>query len=258
LNCATHPGEPIVATCDRCGGFVCRHELRELQGEPFCIECAARGDVDWLDAFRLELWGQRDEFAKLYGYLGTTANLLMAANAVAVGRTFSGPGIVLAMLLLANAGVDLCYFFGAAFARFAVVFFPVLHVGVSMALVPGRTADHVGVAFWPFAFALAAFTSTRNKLFFKIDPGEKALRRLWDQTRNNQPAQSAFTFGILGLLIPLFAPVALVCGLIGLHKVNPKAHPPIGKRGYAIAGLVLGCLSMVGWAVLIILIKFGR
>jgi len=39
----------------------------------------------------------------------------------------------------------------------------------------------------------------------------------------------------------------LACSIYGLTRVNPTAHPPIGRKGQAVAGIILGALGVVEW-----------
>jgi hypothetical protein len=98
---------------------------------------------------------------------------------------------------------------------------------------------------------IAAYFDTRNKLFFKIDVPEAKLLKLWDRMRNNVIASTGLALGVLGLLVPGAGIFGLVCSLIGLSRVNPKAEPPIGKRGHAIAGIVLSVIGTLLWGGLI-------
>ncbi|WP_257459184.1 hypothetical protein [Archangium lipolyticum] len=45
----------------------------------------------------------------------------------------------------------------------------------------------------------------------------------------------------------------LVCSIIGLRRVNPNAHPPIGRKGQAIAGIVLGTVGCLIWGGVLVL-----
>jgi hypothetical protein len=56
---------------------------------------------------------------------------------------------------------------------------------------------------------------------------------------------------IVGLLIPGVSLIGLACCLMGLSRVDPKATPPIGRRGMAIAGTILSVIGIAGWTTLI-------
>lgn len=73
------------------------------------------------------------------------------------------------------------------------------------------------------------------------------LEREWRRQYDNPLARSALSLGIGSFFVPFFAPIALVTSVIALLRVNPKAQPPIGGRGRAIAGLVLGLLGGLFW-----------
>ncbi len=46
--------------------------------------------------------------------------------------------------------------------------------------------------------------------------------------------------------------------MIGLARVNPDARPPIGRKGMAIAGLVLSGVGIALWATLFISMALHR
>jgi len=95
------------------------------------------------------------------------------------------------------------------------------------------------------------YASTRVRLFFKLEVDRERLEGLWDARENNPLARDALVCGVAGLVLPVAAPVAMVLGLLGLHRVNPEAKPPIGKGNQALAGVVLGGTGLMFWAVVL-------
>ncbi|HZH17293.1 MAG TPA: DUF4190 domain-containing protein [Archangium sp.] len=87
---------------------------------------------------------------------------------------------------------------------------------------------------------------------FKLEVDRERLERLWDARENNPLARDALGCGVAGLVLPVAAPVAMVLGLLGLHRVKPEAKPPIGKRNQALAGVVLGGTGLMFWAVVLL------
>ncbi|MBZ4417650.1 DUF4190 domain-containing protein [Myxococcus sp. RHSTA-1-4] len=237
-RCATHPDELAGATCQRCGVFVCGACTTWVMGALYCPACAARPEVNYLEAFRLTLWGKRDSGA----WLVAGCTLLVALAAVVElleGRVLSS------LELLATTAVGVCFFLGARWARIALLLVPVYW---ALQGVIGRGV-HLAIGFGLlFLGALQLFLDTRNRLFFRVDVSERALRHLWDLRVNNPLARQAVSFGVSAFFVPLFAPIAIVCGFIALRRVDLKARPPIGRRGQAIAGIVLGLGALVLWA----------
>jgi Na+/proline symporter len=60
-------------------------------------------------------------------------------------------------------------------------------------------------------------------------------------------ARAGLALGVLGLANPLVGLIALTCSLIGLQRVDPHARPPIERKRQAIAGIVLGVVSVLIW-----------
>jgi hypothetical protein len=59
--------------------------------------------------------------------------------------------------------------------------------------------------------------------------------------QENSLAVMALVLGILGWLLPLLGPVALILGTKALNDAGNPAHPSYGERkGLALAGLILG------------------
>lgn len=239
-RCHAHPDHLALGTCTRCGVFFCDQDRRMVDGKPYCGTCAARPDVDYLESFRLKYWGQRDGWAWLVG-LGSVANLLTGVFLLLSGA----PDVLLNALFSLGAGVvGACFWLGLSWARLAFVFVPIGSMIVSMMTV-GPEAVVIGVL--PMIMALAIYNDTHNKLFFKVEVSREKLRKAWHLYMNNRMARVGLMLGVLGLLLPGVGLIALVCSLIGLRRVDPDAHPPIGRKGQAIAGIVLGAVECLFW-----------
>lgn len=256
MNCTEHPQESISGTCDRCGNFVCRLDS-EVQpgGRTICFGCRdGHGAVDWLRDFKMELWGKRDGYAWLFGGIGVVYSCIVIA--ILIRMVIASPGTLAALvpvfLFAGLAGVQVAYFFGKAWAREAIIVIPLLACFVNIAVVASSGgAGSGGAPLFGIILPLVAYFDTRNKLFFKLDVPEEKLLKLWDVTRNNQLARTGFAASIIGLIVPGISLIALVCSLVGYSRVNPDSVPPIGKKGYAIAGLVISTIGILLWGTML-------
>ena len=248
-RCAIHPELIAAGTCSRCGGFACADCLTAvsgLEGRMFCAACAARPEVNYLEAFRLEYWGRRDVWAWTVG-LVTVGVCALVALLLLGGPRSPREGLA-ALLLLASVPVGVAFFLGRPWARTALMLTP-----WGLALIAGALAPEVRIVplligTSPFALiAIRIHRDVRNQLFFRrpVTPGQ--LKALWNVRRNNPFARQALSFGLSGVLVPVFAPLAVLFGAVALRRVDPQAHPPIGRGGQALAGLVLGVASLLLW-----------
>lgn len=239
-RCHAHPDLPALGTCTRCGVFFCEQDRRLVDGKPYCDTCAARPDVDYLEAFRLQYWGKRDGWAWMLG-IGAVFNVLTGLFLL-----FSGsPEVLLTGLVALGAGVvGACFWLGMPWARVAFIFVPIASMLASIVTV-GPAGVAVGVM--PMLIAIAIYNDTRNKLFFKVDVPRDRLQKAWHLYMNNGMARAGLMLGVLGLIAPGVGLIAMICSFIGLRRVNPNSHPPIGRKGQAIAGLVLGAVSSLFW-----------
>ena len=237
-RCFRHPEHLATGTCTRCGTFICQVEQRVVDGAPYCETCATHPEVDWLDAFRLKYWGKRDAWAWLIG-LGSLSNLVLAGNALLNERAFLAGGV-----LLAGAAINAGFWLGKRWARLALLGLQALNIVLNLftAQLPTALAALIGLL-----ITVAILLDTRNKLFFKIEVSREQLKKAWNLYSNNQVARTGFLCSILGVLMPPLAPVGLLCSIIGLRRVDPTARPPIGRKGHAIAGIVVGGLATLGW-----------
>ena len=143
--------------------------------------------------------------------------------------------------------VQLAWFFKQRWSRVGLVLlFFVLFVFLAatggVPAIPGLIIPGVLLA--------TAFTNVRSKLFFEFDVPREVLRKDWALYHDNRLARSAQSMAIGSLIMPLFAPFAIVTGLVALSRVNPHAVPPVGNRKAALVGVVLGSVTLVGWLAL--------
>jgi hypothetical protein len=236
-RCAAHPEEAATGTCARCGTFFCGRCVQTVLGRPYCGPCAGRPEVNYLEHFRRRLWGRRDG----WGWLAGMAGILFAA--LAVFLLLQGQ---LAQGALSAVGMAVCgaFFLGLPGAREAFIATPlVLALGSAAA---GQRETAVGLGLLSLA-ALSLLFDTRNQLFFRRPVPEERLLRLWHVRENNPLARQALSVALGGLLLPLLAPLALLLGAWALRRVDPTAVPPIGRRGQALASMVLGGASLALW-----------
>ncbi|MBK7863887.1 MAG: DUF4190 domain-containing protein [Archangiaceae bacterium] len=245
--CPAHAGEVSLGACARCGTFVCGLDSREVERARYCLTCAARPDVDWLEAFRSKHWGVRDGWAWLFGIAAVPQ-----AGLGAVMMRYPDSRVLGALVLAAAAGGAL-WCFKVRQARWLLVAVSVGQTGfLAMTVHPVWL---LGGAV-PLAILLSVVLATRTRLFFELPVTRDQLNVLWDLYANNQVARYALTLGVAGLLVWPLAPFALVCGAIGLARVDLQARPPIGRKGTAIAGMVLGVLGIAICATAILVGNF--
>ncbi|HYO73938.1 MAG TPA: hypothetical protein VEU33_48505 [Archangium sp.] len=245
-RCPAHPQKAVLGACARCGTFFCEYDRETVDGKDYCDTCAEHPDVDYLEAFRLKYWGKRDAWAWLVGF-GALFNFIAGAILLTnelVNNDTGNAGLLLGLLALVGGGVGVCFWMGMPFARLALCFVPIASLFVS-----GFTAgaEAVGRGIWPVIITLVMYNNTRNKLFFKEEVSREALQKAWHLYSNNTVARAGFMLSFLSLPVVLLAPISLMCSIIGLRRVNPTATPPVGRKGQAIAGIVLSSLSLVGW-----------
>jgi hypothetical protein len=249
-RCFVHPEEPALGTCARCGTFFCARDRRTVGDKDYCASCAARPEVDYLEAFRLKYWGKRDVWAWLVAF-GAIINLMFGLQLLASGTE----NLLFAIIALASAAVGACFWAGLPFARLALCFVPIISMLVGV-VTQGAQAFVSGML--PIFITLIIYSDTRNKLFFREEVSPEALRKAWELYSNNPVARAGFLLSLLGILLPVLAPVALVCSIIGLRRVDLKAHPPIGRKRQAIAGIVLGSMGILWGLTLIGIAVAGR
>lgn len=253
-RCAQHPESPAIAACHRCGTFTCAQDTVTLGERRFCAACAARPDVDYLEAFRLQYWGRRDGWAWLLGASGVMSLLL--AGAVVIGA-FPGDLLEVGPLLVGLGALGaggVLFWSGQPVARWLLLS-AVLLFGALQARALGAAA------LFPLLLSLAilgaALTSTRTRLFLRLEVSRAALQKAWALLHDNPIARTALALGVFGLLSGVFAPLAIVTGVLALRRVDPSAYPPIGGRGQALAGLVLGVVGTLLWGGLLVIWRRG-
>lgn len=253
-RCPSHPDQNVLGACARCGTFFCALDHEEINGKDYCDTCAEHPDVDYLEAFRLKYWGKRDAWAWLVGF-GAVFNFFAGAIILAnelVNKDTGNTGLLLGLIALVGSGVGVCFWMGMPFARLALCFVPIASLFVS-GFVAG--AEAVGRGIWPVIITLVMYNNTRNKLFFKEEVSREALQKAWHLYSNNTVARAGFMFSFIGLLFAPLAIISLLCSIIGLRNVNPTATPPVGRKGQAIAGIVLSVVSIVGWGFFWVVVK---
>ncbi|MFY1828189.1 B-box zinc finger protein [Myxococcus fulvus] len=240
-RCAVHPEEEAGATCQRCGAFTCDTCATWVMGVLYCATCAARPEVNYLEVFRQEHWGQRD--ANAWTVAGGTLLLVGLAGLAVYLEEWR-----LVPLLLGAVGMGVAFFLGQSWARPGLVLTPVVG-GLWATSLYGPAA--LVAAFLMFISALQIFLDTRTRLFFRVEVSEKDLRRLWNLKVNNPLARHALSAGISSVFFPLMVPMALVLGLLGLRAVDAQARPPIGRKGQALAGIALGLGALALWGLVL-------
>lgn len=236
-RCAQHPDVEAGRLCSRCGGFLCEPCVSWVLGAVYCPACAALPEVNYLERFRERLWGRRDSWAWFLGFWGLG---LVGPG----GVLLQGGEPQLGGFLLAGAAVGVGCFFRQGWARGGLLVLPGV-LGVA-GLVRGRPEWLVPAVFL-LGLGLAIRSNPRHRLFYRLRVPDAVLLRLWDRYENNPLARMALTFGLYGVVMPLFAPLALGLGAVALRRVDSEARPPIGRRGEALAAMGLGVGSVVLW-----------
>lgn len=232
--CAIHPEAAAAGSCVRCGAFFCEADTAVVDGAAYCASCAARPDVDYLEAFRLKYWGKRDT----WGYL---AILWFVLGFFVALRGATGDNLLVLGLGLAQAGIAAAYFLLIPWARIALVGLQVAGVVVAVSSSrSGSVPNLVGVL-----VTVMLLTNTRNRLAFRQEVSREQLRKAWDLYANNVIARTGLLLSFLGLFVPVVGLIATLCGVLGLRRVDPNGHPPIGRKKTAIAAIALGVLGTV-------------
>ncbi len=251
LLLSAHAAGPSTADvsmgpCTRCGTFVTRATHRLVLERVYCQACAARPEVDYLTAFRDAHWGKRDAPAwlafvfMLFGIVGAFFALGQGTEVGAAVSAFSA---------LLYGG----FWAGWRPFRRVVLLFSVLY-GLAQ-LSQGTPVGLIGPL-----IVYAVIQNPRNKLFFRIEPTHKELLTAWQAVHDNRVALWGRGVAFISLFScfawlggPRFAyatigagVLAMTLSFIGLRRVDPDATPPIGQRGAAFFGLVVGALALVG------------
>jgi hypothetical protein len=272
-ECPRHSGAPAVGTCERCGTFVCAQDVVLLANKRFCTDCSKRPDVDYLEAFRLKYWGKRDGWAWAFG-IGGLVNGLAAVSILVGALSRLGddgpkdlPGLLVGAFFVGLVGANgVAFWLGKPFARWGVALstlfftgstaFGIAVGGVGKAGFAEALLLFVAISIIPVAIVVNIFTNWRTQLFFKLEVPRPKLQAAWDLLHNNTLARQSVVAGIVGLIVPGFCLIALLIAVIAYRRVDPNAFPPIGKKGYAIAGLVFGALGTLEWVAVAIATGF--
>lgn len=234
--------------CPRCGLFLTPLETEAVLGVNYCRACAARPEVNYPRAYREANWGKRDSWAWFFGVTGALS-VLAGALALLASPLLGG-------VLVLNGVCGILYWTGAPIGRPALVIGTGLGVVTTIAL--GSAPNIIGIA-----FVVVAMRSARSRLFYKLEVAEADLAEAWRLEHDNQAARWAVACGVMLVVAMLawvssraavwvtlaLAPLPVVLGAVGLSRVNPGGTPPVGRRGQAIAGLVLGGVVAVASAV---------
>ncbi|AFE03206.1 hypothetical protein COCOR_00005 [Corallococcus coralloides DSM 2259] len=259
-RCAVHPDLPAGGTCSRCGSFFCADCATSVSGlgaRLYCQACAARPDVNYLETLRQRYWGRRDGWAWMVG--GVTLLLCVTtAAALAQWGLRATKESLFTLLLLVPVPVGVAFFLGRRWARHALIVTPlVMAVAADFLHRDGRFLYALCVSLG-LIFALRIHRDVRNQLFFRLPVPPGTLQALWNERFNNPMARQASRFGFSALFMPMIAPVAVICGVVALRRVDPKATPPIGRRNQALMGLVLGLVSPLLWGFVLLLLLTDR
>lgn len=235
--CPTHPEQPALGNCQRCGTFFCAADRLDVDGVAYCSACGVRPDVDWVEAYRQAHLGKRDGWAwffglSAFGYLALCLSLLINGD---------GPVRLLAIPALASAVTGVLFFLGIPIARMLLIIAFLVWSAAQLALLGPLTLIS---SVFSATFVITALTATRTRLFFKLEVPRHKLKADYARLADNRLARNAFAIGVLSLLIPIFSPMAIICGAIAARRVDPHARPPVGKRGHAVAGIVLGVFGL--------------
>jgi hypothetical protein len=209
-------------------------------GKNWCVACAARPEVHYLENYRARLWGKRDGSAWMALVVGVGFGLAALARLLQPGLP-----VLPTVAFLACAAAGVCFFLGMRWAREAFIAVPVLFGLACVA----RKSEGIG-AFLVFlgVASLPVYFDVRNQLFFRRPVSRKRLEKLWNLHENNPMARKGLTLALGSIFIPFLAPFAVLWGVMGLRQVNPDAIPPIGRKGQAVGAIVLGVATSVVWA----------
>lgn len=249
--CATHQAL-AVAVCHRCGAFICEACAQQVDAHRYCTACAARPEVDYVEAYRLAHWGRRDGWAWFLGLGGVVNTLLGLGSAVSALRSppdsaSFGDHAGASLLVLGTGAVGVAWSLRQRWARPGLGVLFVLQVVVLLISVGAASVALAPALLLQAAVVYSAITSPRSRLFFKLDVPRERLKRDWAVYHDNRAARSALVLGVSGLVVPGFGVLAVVVGAYALRRVDPSAHPPIGGRRAALAAIVMGLVATLLW-----------
>ena len=246
-----------TAICARCGDFACPSCLREIQGQGYCPVCVAGGHVvDYVGAFRAKRWGRRDGWAWMVGLGAGLGMLVLLGYMGEVTRTVSGgsPAIPLRRLLpglLLQVGwvfASIVFFAGIRWSRPLLLGLGVVDLVLALTVLP----TPVVLSGFRLLIIGLILMDPGNRLFFRMEVGERALRRMY-LAATNLAARLSVVLGLLGLVtFGVCGVIGLVLAIQGLRRVDLQAVPPVGGTGYAVTGLCIsGCSVLIGGVLLV-------
>lgn len=244
------PPAPVPAAqtpCPRCGVFMTPLDGELVLGTLYCRTCAARPDVNYPRAFRDAHWGKRDGYAWLFGCFGLLS--LLFGGILLMNQPLLGGS------LLVSGVAGVIFWSGLPVGRPVLVAGAVLGAGLNLAMMQPPNILNIFLV-------IGAMQSARNKLFFKLEVPEPELVKAWRLVHDNQVARWAVATAAMVALSMLawvssrnavwvtlaLSGLPIGLGVVGLTRVDPKAMPPIGRRGQAITGIVLGAISALAAA----------
>lgn len=239
-RCPKHPDQEALGICARCGSFFCGLDRSRVGDKEYCEACAKLPEVDYLEAFRLRYWGKRDGWAWIVGVSG----LLYAVSGLPLLATgaleLRASALLFGLACLAVGALGVCFWLGLARARLGLLAMPLIVTATNALLVGPAAAPIALLTLLP---AVAVYFDPRNRLFFKVPVERAKLQKLWHLYENNVLARIGLQVSLVSLLLLPLAPVGLVLSAVAWRRVDPKAVPPVGRRGQAIAGTVIGALG---------------
>jgi hypothetical protein len=263
--CVVHEDREATLTCERCGNFICDGCVKMILARKVCLGCTNVNGVDYLESYRLSVWGKRDEYVWFIGGLGSFGTILLLG--VLFISVSSGPGglttpfLLTAIPMAISLGISVAYLCLQRWARIGLFLGPVLNIWIPFFAAGSSDPEVLGAVIvmflFPFLFYLAALTSARNKLAFKIEVSEAKLEQLYKTYGDNQIARYSLPIGVFGLFLCVPLVMSLLFSVVGLKRVDPKAWPPVGGRGIGIAGLVVSILGILFWSGIFLLSVMG-
>ncbi|MFI5308251.1 MAG: hypothetical protein ACHQ53_12900 [Polyangiales bacterium] len=262
-RCAVHADAAAVAVCARCGDYHCAACHKRVGGRALCATCRRLPGVDYIDETRARYWGKRDGFVWYFGAFGVIAQLLAL---VTQRSAFDRVTLVNQFLSLFVAIAYFLLYRSARVGLLVVTVFAVLISSTKLALGMGVVKPQqaalfggpVGVAIMTIGggllgllLVLAANSSPRNKLAFKIPIDDRELQRVYDTYVSNPLALRAAWYAALAVLVPFASAITLGVGIRALLRADPGAWPPRGGRRAATIGIVISGLGLLAWTSLV-------
>ena len=72
---------------------------------------------------------------------------------------------------------------------------------------------------------------------------------------NNPVARAGYLLSFLSLVLGPVALLSVPLCIVGLRRVDPASHPPQGRRGQAITGLVLSAVGLAVFVALVVTLR---